>query len=162
MRKVRIYELAKELRLEGRKVLEDARRFGADVSAPSSSVDAAIAEKIRELYFPKKSTSMTQHAARLIKTAKSVASLSAEQPTVEKPVEVLAPEPQEDVRKAKIETNPKVSSSANKTRIIKLVPPATPIGPAVAESAVSALAPAKTEPLAKPLSSTTRVIRLAT
>jgi hypothetical protein len=54
MSKVRIYDLAKELRLESRKILEDARRFGAMVSAPSSSVDAAVAEKIREMYYPKK------------------------------------------------------------------------------------------------------------
>jgi translation initiation factor IF-2 len=42
MKKVRIYDLAKELRLEGRKVIEDARRFGADASVPSSSVDDAV------------------------------------------------------------------------------------------------------------------------
>jgi hypothetical protein len=31
MGKVRIYELARELKLESRKVLEDARRLGVDV-----------------------------------------------------------------------------------------------------------------------------------
>jgi translation initiation factor IF-2 len=167
MKKVRIYELAKELRLEGRKVLEDARRFGADVSVPSSSVDAAIAEKIRELYFPKKSPATRQRAARLVKTAKPVAALSAEQPVVAKPVEVSAPQPQENVQKApaKIETGLKASAGANKTRIIKLVPPATPAGPAVAvlaESAASAAEPAKTEPAVTPGSATTRIIRLET
>ncbi|MCI0391059.1 MAG: translation initiation factor IF-2 N-terminal domain-containing protein [Acidobacteria bacterium] len=167
MRKVRIYELAKELRLESRKVLEDARRFGADVSVPSSSVDAAIAEKIRELYFPKKSPAASQRAARLVKTAKPVAALSAEESVVAEAVEVPALEPQENVQKApvKIETEPKSSASANKTRIIKLVPPAAPVGPAVAvlaESAASAAATAKTGPAATPASPTTRIIRLAT
>ena len=54
MKRVRLYELAKELKLETRQVLADARRFGAMASSPSSSVDERTANRIRELYYPKK------------------------------------------------------------------------------------------------------------
>ena len=50
--KVRVYDLAKELKLENRNVIEDARRFGVIVSVPSNVLDDAVAEKIRSLYFP--------------------------------------------------------------------------------------------------------------
>jgi translation initiation factor IF-2 len=62
MKRVRLYELAKELRLETRQVVADARRLGAMVSSPSSSVDEGIANRIRELYYPKKPAA-TEHRA---------------------------------------------------------------------------------------------------
>jgi translation initiation factor IF-2 len=69
MGKVRVYDLAKELKLENRKVIEDARRFGVDVSVPSNTVPDAVAEKIREMYFPKKEQAASPRTARLIKHA---------------------------------------------------------------------------------------------
>ena len=41
MSKVRIYDLAKELKLESKKILEDARRMGVDVSVPSNTLEDA-------------------------------------------------------------------------------------------------------------------------
>src|SRR5215510_5328718 len=70
MKRVRLYELAKELRLETRQVVADARRFGAMVSSPSSSVDEKTADRIRELYYPKKPAASEHRAARLVKTHK--------------------------------------------------------------------------------------------
>jgi translation initiation factor IF-2 len=67
MGKVRIYDLAKELKLESKKVLEDARRLGVDVSVPSNTLDDNIAAKIRENYYPKKEPTAVPRAARLIK-----------------------------------------------------------------------------------------------
>ncbi|HMY72161.1 MAG TPA: translation initiation factor IF-2 [Blastocatellia bacterium] len=67
MGKVRIYDLAKELKLESKKVLEDARRLGVDASVPSNTVPDAIAAKIREMYYPKKEIVAAKPAARLIK-----------------------------------------------------------------------------------------------
>jgi translation initiation factor IF-2 len=67
MSKVRIYDLAKELKLESKKVLEDARRMGVDVSVPSNTLDDNIAAKIREMYYPKKEQAPVTHKARLIK-----------------------------------------------------------------------------------------------
>ena len=49
---VRIYELARELKLESKKIIDDARRMGVDVSVPSNTLDDPIASKIREMYFP--------------------------------------------------------------------------------------------------------------
>src|SRR5262245_40792234 len=54
MSKVRIYNLTKELKPEIKKILEDARRLGVDVSAPSNRLEDNIAAKIREMYYPKK------------------------------------------------------------------------------------------------------------
>jgi translation initiation factor IF-2 len=50
---VRIYDLAKELKQEPKRIIEDLRREGADVSVPSNSVSNDLAEKVRNKYFPK-------------------------------------------------------------------------------------------------------------
>lgn len=52
-KKVRVYDLAKELKQDAKRVIEDLRREGADVSVPSNSVSVEIAEKVRLKYFPK-------------------------------------------------------------------------------------------------------------
>src|SRR6476620_7169548 len=52
-KKIRIYDLAKDLKQDAKRVLEDLRREGADVSVPSNSVSVEIAEKVRLRYFPK-------------------------------------------------------------------------------------------------------------
>src|SRR5262249_24299468 len=67
MSKVRIYDLAKELKLESKKILEDARSMGVDVSVPSNTLEDNIAAKIREMYYPKKEQAPAIHKARLIK-----------------------------------------------------------------------------------------------
>ena len=54
--KVRIYDLAKELKLDTKRLIEEVRREGVDVSVPSNSVSKELAEKIRNKYFPKKET----------------------------------------------------------------------------------------------------------
>ena len=53
VRKSRIYDLARELKQDAKRVMEDLRREGADVSVPSNSVSVEIAEKVRLRYFPK-------------------------------------------------------------------------------------------------------------
>ncbi len=77
MGKVRIYDLAKELKLESKKVLEDARRMGVDVSVPSNTLDDNIAAKIREMYYPKKEPTTAPRTARLIKHHPSSAAATA-------------------------------------------------------------------------------------
>ena len=74
MGKVRIYDLAKELKLESKKVLEDARRLGVDASVPSNTLPDAVAAKIREMYYPKKEPVAAKPTARLIKHPPSAAS----------------------------------------------------------------------------------------
>jgi Translation initiation factor IF-2, N-terminal region len=120
MSKVRIYDLAKELRLESRKVLEDVRRFGAKVSAPSSSVDAAIAEKICELYYPKKQSA--QRAPRLVKAHKTA-------PADERHPEAgsaVVSSSEEAARETEANTESQTSKieAAAKSRAIKIAPAA--------------------------------------
>ena len=50
---IRIYDLARDLKQDTKRVIEELRREGADVSLPSNSVSKELAEKIRNKYFPK-------------------------------------------------------------------------------------------------------------
>jgi translation initiation factor IF-2 len=54
--KVRLYDLAKELKLDTTRLIEEVRREGVDVSMPSNAISKELAEKIRTKYFPKKET----------------------------------------------------------------------------------------------------------
>jgi translation initiation factor IF-2 len=66
--KVRIYDLAKELKLESKRLIEEVRREGVDVSVPSNTVSKELAEKIRNKYFPKKET-VAPRSIRIVKKA---------------------------------------------------------------------------------------------
>jgi translation initiation factor IF-2 len=68
--KIRIYDLAKELKLDNKRVIDDARREGIDVSVPSNSVPMEVAERIRNKYFPKKVAPAA--GPRLVKHVKRV------------------------------------------------------------------------------------------
>src|SRR5258705_3461318 len=77
--KVRIYDLAKELKLDTKRLIEEVRREGVDVSVPSNSVSKELAEKIRNKYFPKKETAVR----RAVKVVKRVARPIEETPLAE-------------------------------------------------------------------------------
>src|SRR5574338_501447 len=51
--KIRIYDLAKELKQDTKRIIEELRREGEDVSVPSNTVSKELAEKIRNRYFTK-------------------------------------------------------------------------------------------------------------
>ncbi|HZH32146.1 MAG TPA: translation initiation factor IF-2 [Pyrinomonadaceae bacterium] len=74
--KVRIYDLAKELKLESKRLIEEVRREGVDVSVPSNTVSKELAEKIRNKYFPKKET-VAPRAIRVVKKAPAPAATEA-------------------------------------------------------------------------------------
>ncbi len=74
---VRIYDLAREVKQDTKRVIEDLRREGADVSVPSNSVSKELAEKVRSRYFPKTETS----PKRLIKVIKKASVI--DEPDVE-------------------------------------------------------------------------------
>src|SRR5262247_2049545 len=99
--KVRIYDLAKELKLDTKRLIEEVRREGVDVSVPSNSVSKELAEKIRNKYFPKKETTI-KRAVKVVKRAAmpeaTAAAPAAEEPEpeVDEP-EVIAPPPLEAV-----------------------------------------------------------------
>src|SRR5690349_22163523 len=86
--KVRIYDLAKELKLDTKRLIEEVRREGVDVSVPSNSVSKELAEKIRNKYFPKKETAVK----RAVKVVKRAAMPQVETPAAVEP-EPAPPEP---------------------------------------------------------------------
>ena len=75
--KVRIYDLAKELKMESKRILEEVRREGVDVSVPSNTISKELAEKIRNKYFPKKEPTV-HRAIRVVKKAKHAEAEHAE------------------------------------------------------------------------------------
>jgi len=86
--KVRIYDLAKELKLDTKRLIEEVRREGVDVSVPSNSVSKELAEKIRNKYFPKKETAVK----RAVKVVKRAARPVEEAPPTEPEPETVAAE----------------------------------------------------------------------
>src|SRR5215213_10114677 len=99
--KVRIYDLAKELKLDTKRLIEEVRREGVDVSVPSNSVSKELAEKIRNKYFPKKETAI-KRTVKVVKRAvlpEAPAALEAEHEIHESepppPLAAVAAEPVE-------------------------------------------------------------------
>ncbi len=92
-KKIRVYDLARELKQDTKRVMEDLRREGADVSVPSNSVSAELAEKVRLKYFPKAEPS-PRRAVKVIKAVKkkTTAEEPAEELDVVSEVEVVEPE----------------------------------------------------------------------
>src|SRR6185369_2399982 len=89
-KKIRVYDLARELKQDTKRVMEDLRREGADVSVPSNSVSAELAEKVRSRYFPK-ADATPKRAIKVIKAAKKEEEheSEAETPTIEPDTVVL-------------------------------------------------------------------------
>src|SRR5258708_31262132 len=81
---IRIYDLAREVKQDTKRVMEDLRREGADVSVASNSISYDIAEKVRNKYFPK-TEAAPKRAIKVIKAAKVVedAPVEAESAPVE-------------------------------------------------------------------------------
>ena len=96
--KVRIYDLAKELKMESKRILEEVRREGVDVSVPSNTISKELAEKIRNKYFPKKEPIVQRHI-RVVKKAKPAETEAPAAPTpagASKRVENVAEDEAED------------------------------------------------------------------
>lgn len=84
-KKIRVYDLARELKQDTKRVMEDLRREGADVSVPSNSVSGELADKVRLKYFPKAEPA-PKRGIKVIKASKKV-----EKPEPEEAAEILAP-----------------------------------------------------------------------
>jgi translation initiation factor IF-2 len=95
-KKVRIYDLARDLKQDTKRIIEDLKREGADVDVPSNSVSVEIAEKVRNKYFPKVETA-PKRAIKIIKAAKKEDAAPTEEEitapalVVEQEEEVAAP-----------------------------------------------------------------------
>jgi translation initiation factor IF-2 len=124
--KVRIYDLAKELKLDTKRLIEEVRREGVDVSVPSNSVSKELAEKIRNKYFPKKETTIK----RAVKVVKRATMPAPEAAVVAEPEpEVVEPEPTPAPSEPEIEPPVLVEPVAPKpapapARMIKKLTPA--------------------------------------
>src|SRR5207245_6709697 len=92
--KVRLYDLAKDLKIDTKRLIEEVRREGVDVSVPSNSISRELAEKIRDKYFPKKEVAV-KRAVRIVKKAARpvVEEEPAEVPEVAALPETVEPEP---------------------------------------------------------------------
>ncbi len=126
--KVRIYDLAKELKLDTKRLIEEVRREGVDVSVPSNSVSKELAEKIRNKYFPKKETTVK----RAVKVVKRAVLPTPEAPVAEMEPEVHEPEPV-DAPPAPVAAEPVETPAA---------PPAAPAAKPPVTRLVKKLAPA--------------------
>ena len=144
--KVRLYDLAKELKIDTKRLIEEVRREGVDVSVPSNSVSKELAEKIREKYFPKKDTAVKRAIRVVKKAARPVEEPAA--PVEETPEATVEAEPaaaeHTPVQEPEAPTTPQV------TRVIRKLAPAvraempapeTP-APAIAELEPEAIAAA--------------------
>jgi translation initiation factor IF-2 len=88
---VRIYDLAKELKQDTKRVMEELRRAGADVRVASNSVPIEFAEKLRNKYISKAEAPAKPRAIKVIKAAKKEESAVADEPTVGVEAEVAEP-----------------------------------------------------------------------
>src|SRR5687767_11032938 len=119
--KTRLYDLAKELKIDTKRLIEEVRREGVDVSVPSNSISKELAEKIREKYFPKQAAT----AKRAIKVVKKAArpveeTPPVEEPPAEAPVEIETPPPPPEAPPEEIEEPAKPQI----TRVLKKLAPA--------------------------------------
>ncbi len=138
--KIRIYDLAKELKLDTKRLIEEVRREGVDVSVPSNSVSKELAEKIRNKYFPKKETAVK----RTVKVVKRAARPVEEAPAPETEAPVTAAEPQtikSEPATPPLEAPagaPGAAKPITSARLMKKLPPATRAGqPASATGAAT-------------------------
>lgn len=125
--KIRIYDLAKELKLDTKRLIEEVRREGVDVNVPSNSVSKELAEKIRNKYFPKKEAAVKRTVKVVKRSARTVeeapASESEEQVSAAVPETIRAEEsPPQQEPPAGGAGIPKPLTSA---RLMKKLPPAT-------------------------------------
>ncbi|HEV8487207.1 MAG TPA: translation initiation factor IF-2 [Blastocatellia bacterium] len=143
--KIRIYDLAKELKLDNKRVIDDARREGIDVNVPSNSVPMEVAERIRTKYFPKKVVpSVGPRLVKVIKRAEAAETSVDIRPELEHTeveAESAAPQPAERPA-ASAPQEPEVARP--KVRILKpaaAAPPPQPQGVSAAPQPSSDVAP---------------------
>ena len=119
--KVRLYDLAKELKLDTKRLIEEVRREGVDVSVPSNSVSKELADKIRNKYFPKKEATV-KRAVRVVK--KAARPVVEEAPPLEEEAQP-EPEPVEtQVSAAKPASTVAQPPKPSATRLVRKLAPA--------------------------------------
>ena len=150
--KIRIYDLAKELKLDTKRLIEEVRREGVDVSVPSNSVSKELAEKIRNKYFPKKETAV-KRGVRVVKRAERAveeapAAEAADVAVAAEPAaEVVAESPEPEL--APPTAAPEAAKPPTTAKLLRKLTPATRAEQPAADSGVAAAPsiapPAETE-----------------
>jgi translation initiation factor IF-2 len=177
---IRVYDLAREVKQDTKRVMEDLRREGADVSVPSNTVPHELAEKVRSKYFPKaeaapkRGIKVIKKAARPVEEAAPVeaeaapveeaaAPAPAEEPIVESPVieaseaePTPAPQPAETPKpRVKVLAKKPVEEPAQVEAIPVTEPEAAPAAePETAAETAPEPEAQPAEPAPKPASST--------
>ena len=118
--KVRIYDLAKDLKIDTKRLIEEVRREGVDVSVPSNSISKELAEKIREKYFPKKEAV----AKRAVKIVKKAARPVVEEAPPAESEEVAAPVAAAEPETVEAEEPAITTQPPTTTRVLRKLPPA--------------------------------------
>jgi translation initiation factor IF-2 len=124
--KVRLYDLAKELKIDTKRLIEEVRREGVDVSVPSNSVSKELAEKIREKYFPKKDAAVK----RAVRVVKKAARPVIEEAAAEEPAEAVVEAEPIEPEPAPVEEPEAPASPAVRRVLRKLAPAARAEAPA--------------------------------
>jgi translation initiation factor IF-2 len=138
--KVRIYDLAKELKIDTKRLIEEVRREGVDVSVPSNSVSNDLADKIRNKYFPKKDAV----AKRAIKVVKKAARPVVDETPPEPAEEIIAAAPAEAEAKPAVVDETESPAKVAPTRVVRKLSP--PVRVEKAEEPIQAVAePEETE-----------------
>jgi translation initiation factor IF-2 len=157
--KIRIYDLAKELKMESKRLLEEVRREGVDVSVPSNTISKELAEKIRNKYFPKKEPTV-HRSIRVVKRAKTAETESgapepSDAPAPEvyfEPEAAAAPQPEPTAEQQPQPADGGVAGGGGSVRplaprVMRLAPAARAEHPATAQQPqLQASAPAPTSP----------------
>ena len=113
--KIRLYDLAKDLKIDTKRLIEEVRREGVDVSVPSNSISKELADRIRDKYFPKKDAGV-KRAIRVVK--------KAARPVIEEPAPVEAEEAAPPARAERVSST-NSSAPPNDHAISRLsIPPA--------------------------------------
>src|SRR5918998_2820238 len=138
--KIRIYDLAKELKMESKRLIEEVRREGVDVSVPSNTISKELAEKIRNKYFPKKEPTV-QRSIRVVKKAKHPDEPAYAPEATEAPVPEVYAEPPAHEPEAPADAPPAPDTGTGggirplTPRLMRLAPAARAEHPAAAQSA---------------------------
>ena len=155
---VRIYDLAKELKQDTKRVMEELRRAGADVSVASNSVPIEFAEKLRSKYVAKADAPAKPRAIKVIKAAKKEDAPIVDEPAEAFETEVTEPAPAPEPTPVEVEPTPveapEPAPAAKKTTKV-LKPRAVPVvepEPAVTEevTAEAAAEPATQDEVPEP------------
>ncbi len=118
--KVRIYDLAKDLKIDTKRLIEEVRREGVDVSVPSNSISKELAEKIRDKYFPKKDAAVKRAVKIVKKAARPVVEEAPPEVSEEIPAPIEAAEPQV----IEVEEPATAAQPPTTTRVLRRLPAA--------------------------------------